>query len=45
MLYSTYNDQQLIEISSEMGAFSVASKPVTKAGYDEMINGFLKFYN
>ena len=42
MVYSTYTDQQLIKISSEMGAFSVASKPVTKDGYDEMINCFLK---
>ena len=45
MVYSTYTDQQLIKVSSEMGAFSVASKPVTKDGYDEMINCFLKFYN
>lgn len=45
MLYSTYTDQQLIKLSSELGAFSVASKPVTKDGYDEMINGFLEFYN
>ena len=45
MVYSTYTDQQLIKISSEMGAFSVASKPITKDGYDEMINCFLKFYN
>ena len=42
MVYSTYTDDQLIKISSEMGAFSVASKPVTKDGYDEMINCFLK---
>ena len=42
IVYSTYTDQQLIKISSEMGAFSVASKPVTKDGYDEMINCFLK---
>ena len=45
MVYSTYTDQQLIKVSSEMGAFSVASKPVTKDGYHEMINCFLKFYN
>ena len=42
IVYSTYTDQQLIKISSEMGAFSVSSKPVTKDGYDEMINCFLK---
>ena len=45
MVYSTYTDRQLIETSSEMGAFLVASKPVTKDGYDEMINCFLRFYN
>ncbi len=45
MEYSTYTDQHLIEVSSEIGAFSVPSKPVTKDGYDEMINGFLKLYN
>ena len=42
MVYSTYTDQQLIKVSSEMGAVSVASKPVTKDGYDDMINCCLK---
>lgn len=42
MVYSTYTDQHLIKVSSEMGAFSVASKPVTKGGYEEMIDCFLR---
>ena len=44
MVYSTYTDQQLIKLSSEMGAFSVKSKPVSKDGYEEMINGFLQIF-
>ncbi len=44
MVYSTYTDQQLIKVSSEMGAFSVESKPISKSGYEEMINGFLKVF-
>lgn len=42
MVYSTYTDQQLIKMSLELGASAVMSKPLTKEGYDEMLDAFLK---
>lgn len=42
MLYSTYTDQQLIKAGLENGAVAVLQKPLTKDGYDAMIDAFLK---
>jgi CheY-like chemotaxis protein len=42
MIYSTYADQQLINEGSKMGASAVMPKPLTKEGYDKMIDAFLK---
>lgn len=41
MIYSTYTDQQLIQKSAEMGAAAIMSKPVTRNGYNEMMDAFL----
>jgi len=38
IIYSTYSDELLIRKGSEMGACLVLAKPVTKTGYDQMIN-------
>ena len=42
IIYSTYTDDTLIKIGSEMGATMVVSKPVTKEGYHEMIEVVFK---
>ena len=42
MMYSTYIDPNLIELCAGGGAASLRSKPITAAGYEEMINDFLK---
>lgn len=42
IIYSTYTDETLIKIGSEMGATMVVSKPVTKEGYHEMIEVVFK---
>jgi CheY-like chemotaxis protein len=42
MVYSTYTDQQLIDACLEVGASAVMTKPITKEGYEEMIDAFLK---
>ena len=42
LIYSTYTDQQLMNTAIAMGASSVMSKPISKEGYNEMINTFLK---
>lgn len=43
IIYSTYSNKQLIEECSQSGALLVAPKPTTYAGYQQMINKFLKF--
>ena len=42
VIYSTYTDDQLITNSKNAGASMVLSKPVTKQGYEEMIDSILK---
>ena len=42
VIYSTYMDEQLISKSKEAGADLALTKPVSRKGYDEMINGVLK---
>jgi CheY-like chemotaxis protein len=41
MVYSTYTDQNLIRQCNENGAFAVASKPISKEGYNQMIDELL----
>lgn len=41
MIYSTYTDKELINSFSKMGASIVLSKPLTKDGYDKMMDAFL----
>ena len=45
MVYSTYTDQQLIKDATAMGATKVVAKPITKEGYDEMMNEFVKVFS
>ena len=40
MIYSTYTDDQLIKKGTELGASMVMTKPLTKEGYDELVNAF-----
>ena len=42
IIYSTYADDQLIMKSKAAGADMVLSKPLSKQGYDEMIEMILK---
>jgi CheY-like chemotaxis protein len=39
IIYSTYTDESLIKKGSAMGACLVVAKPITKDGYDKMMNG------
>lgn len=41
IIYSTYADKSLIEKGAQAGACLVASKPVLKEEYDELINTLL----
>jgi CheY-like chemotaxis protein len=41
VVYSTYTDAQLIESCTEAGASVVMAKPLTKDGYNKMIDSFL----
>jgi CheY-like chemotaxis protein len=41
MIYSTFTDKALIEKAVAAGACLVLPKPVTKEGYDKMINDLL----
>jgi CheY-like chemotaxis protein len=41
-IYSTYADEALLKNGSEMGACMVVPKPVTREGYDKMINALLE---
>jgi CheY-like chemotaxis protein len=38
IIYSTYTDETLVKNGSELGACQVVSKPVTKEGYDQMMD-------
>ena len=40
MIYSTYTDDQLIKKGTELGASMVMTKPLTKEGYDQLVNAF-----
>jgi CheY-like chemotaxis protein len=42
IIYSTYTDEHLIKDCTEKGASMVVSKPVTRQGYQEMIDELLK---
>lgn len=42
VIYSTYTDQNLILEGALLGAKSVSSKPIDKAGYFKMMDQFLK---
>lgn len=42
VVYSTYADQKLIDNCCKIGACTVVSKPISKEGYDKMIDGFLQ---
>jgi CheY-like chemotaxis protein len=41
VVYSTYTDAQLIESCTGAGASIVTAKPLTKDGYNKMIDSFL----
>ena len=41
VVYSTYTDNQLVKACTVKGARMVVSKPLTKAGYQEMMDEFL----
>jgi CheY-like chemotaxis protein len=45
MIYSTYTDDYLIKRSMAKGASWVVPKPVTKEGYNKMIDSFLKSHD
>ena len=40
MIYSTYTDDQLIQKGTALGACMVMTKPLTKEGYDQLVNAF-----
>jgi CheY-like chemotaxis protein len=42
VIYSTYTDEQLINSSSNAGAALVVSKPISKKGYEEMIDEIIQ---
>jgi CheY-like chemotaxis protein len=42
VIYSTYTDQYLISKGEQMGASIITSKPITKNGYNSMIDTFLR---
>ena len=42
VFYSTYADHQLVTACTHNGAVAVVTKPITKEGYDEMIDAFLQ---
>src|SRR3982751_1160607 len=42
VVYSTYTDAQLIETCTEAGASIVVPKPISKEGYNQMIDAFLQ---
>jgi len=42
IIYSTYADENIINVATDLGASSVVSKPISKDGYNKMIDDFLK---
>ena len=44
VIYSTYIDQMLTNAALELGAYKVATKPVSKQGYNKMMDDFLDFF-
>jgi CheY-like chemotaxis protein len=44
-IYSTYTDQDLIQKGLAPGACDVVSKPISKEGYNEMVDGFFRACN
>ena len=45
IIYSTYNDSELVSDCSRLGALMVALKPYTYHGYQDMVSNFLKVIN
>jgi CheY-like chemotaxis protein len=45
VIYSTYTDEQLINSSNNAGAKLVVSKPVSRQGYEEMIDVIIQAIN
>lgn len=45
VIYSTYTDEQLINSSNNAGAALVVSKPVSRQGYEEMIDVIIQAIN
>lgn len=43
-IYSTYADAQLINTCTTSGAVMVVTKPITKEGYEELMNNILSSY-
>lgn len=41
-IYSTYTDEELIKKGFESGACQVVTKPISKEGYHQMMDGFFK---
>jgi CheY-like chemotaxis protein len=42
VFYSTYADPQLVSACKNNGAIAVVTKPITKEGYEEMLDNFLQ---
>lgn len=42
---STYADHQLVEDCVKLGAYKVASKPITEAEYQKMMDAFLNVFD
>jgi hypothetical protein len=40
-IYSTYADTQLIDTCAASGALMIVSKPITKKGYEELMDSIL----
>jgi CheY-like chemotaxis protein len=45
MVYSTYTDNQLVQSCTKIGALSVVTKPLSKEGYQDMMDAFLRVIN
>src|SRR5688572_12052341 len=44
-IYSTYTDEDLIQKGLATGACDVISKPISREGYNEMVDGFFRACN
>jgi CheY-like chemotaxis protein len=42
-IYSTYADKSLVDSCLKLGAYKVASKPITEAEYQTMLDDFLSY--